>query len=312
MKVIAKTLRAFLLVALSLTATPGLAEDILYGQGILWRIDYGAVAPSYLLGTMHTADERVLEMPNGAREAFEAADTLALELLLAEPHARYRATMAQLAGFFLTDGRTLGTLIGEQRFELLSAVLAERGIPPILSRLMNPWAAYIIIQWPPPQHDADGIEIEPLDSRLEIDARAAGKRLFALEATKEQAELMASNDEAFETWLLTEVIDAGEANGGLATYLAASHAQSLDRYDAEDIAAILEDFEAPLPPAQKAANKKFLKRFLWRRNARMVQRMISLIVRGNSFIAVGAAHLPGEKGIVNMLVKRGYKVTRVQ
>jgi len=26
---------------------------------------------------------------------------------------------------------------------------------------------------------------------------------------------------------------------------------------------------------------------------------------------IGAAHLPGEKGIVNMLVKRGYKVTRV-
>jgi uncharacterized protein YbaP (TraB family) len=29
----------------------------------------------------------------------------------------------------------------------------------------------------------------------------------------------------------------------------------------------------------------------------MVQRMISLLVRCNSFIAIGAAHLPGEKGI---------------
>ncbi|MFP6757012.1 MAG: TraB/GumN family protein [Alphaproteobacteria bacterium] len=135
--------------------------------------------------------------------------------------------------------------------------------------------------------------------------------MFALEATKEQSELMASNDEAFETWLLTEVIDAGEANGDLAGYLAASHAQSLDRYDAEDIATILEDFQAPPPPTQRAANEKFMKRFLWRRNARMVQRMISLLVRCNSFIAIGAAHLPGEKGIVNMLVKRGYKLTRV-
>ena len=285
MKMIAKTLRACLLVALSFTATPGLAEDVLYGQGIFWRIDYGAVAPSYLLGTMHTADERVLDMPSGAREAFEASDTVALELLLAGPHAQYRAAMAQLAGFFLTEGRTLDMLIGEPRFEALSTVLAERGIPPMLSRLMNPWAAFIILQWPPPRLDAAGVEIEPLDSRLEIDARAAGKRLFALEATKEQSELMASNDEAFETWLLTEVIDAGEANGGLAAYLAASHAQSLDRYDAEDIATILEDSQAPLPPTQKAANERFMKRFLWRRNARMVQRMISLIVRGNSFIA---------------------------
>jgi hypothetical protein len=67
-----------------------------------------------------------------------------------------------------------------------------------------------------------------------------------------------------------------------------------------------------MPPEDQAAIENFMERAVYRRNARMTQRMIDLITHGNAFIAIGAAHLPGEKGIVNLLAKRGYKVTRVQ
>ena len=50
---------------------------------------------------------------------------------------------------------------------------------------------------------------------------------------------------------------------------------------------------------------------LWHRNVRMVKRMSDLVSRGNAFIAIGAAHLPGDKGLVNLLAESGYKITRV-
>ena len=50
---------------------------------------------------------------------------------------------------------------------------------------------------------------------------------------------------------------------------------------------------------------------MFRRNARMVQRMDLLLTNGNAFVAIGAGHLPGRKGIINMLAQRGYNVSRV-
>jgi uncharacterized protein YbaP (TraB family) len=47
------------------------------------------------------------------------------------------------------------------------------------------------------------------------------------------------------------------------------------------------------------------------RNERMADRAIPFIEMGNAFIAVGALHLPGETGLVQLLRARGYKVTAV-
>ncbi len=46
-----------------------------------------------------------------------------------------------------------------------------------------------------------------------------------------------------------------------------------------------------------------------KRNANMIERTLPLIEKGGLFIAVGSLHLPGEKGLVERLRARGYKVT---
>ena len=181
-----------LLVAATVCATPGLAKELVNGQGILRRIDHGSVPPSHLFGTMHSADERVLDMPPGAQAAFAAADTLALELLLARPEAKQRAAMVLGQSFLLTDGRSLDASIGEQRFTAVSNALARIGLPPMVARIMKPWSAYLLVNTPPPRLDADGAPIPALDARLALDARAAGKKLVALESIEDQADLFAS------------------------------------------------------------------------------------------------------------------------
>jgi len=48
-----------------------------------------------------------------------------------------------------------------------------------------------------------------------------------------------------------------------------------------------------------------------RRNMVMANRMQPYLKTGNTFFAVGALHLPGEKGILRLLETMGYKITRV-
>ena len=56
---------------------------------------------------------------------------------------------------------------------------------------------------------------------------------------------------------------------------------------------------------------RFKKRLLIDRNYRMVRRMRPRLMEGNSFIAVGALHLPGAEGIIHLLEKEGYRVSPV-
>ena len=43
----------------------------------------------------------------------------------------------------------------------------------------------------------------------------------------------------------------------------------------------------------------------------MVQKIETIMQQNNAFIAVGASHLPGNRGILKMLEQRGYSITRV-
>src|SRR5690606_31207851 len=60
-----------------------------------------------------------------------------------------------------------------------------------------------------------------------------------------------------------------------------------------------------------SASENYLKALLYDRNTVMVKSIDSLMRKGSLFAAVGAAHLPGKKGIIEMLRKKGYTVTPV-
>ena len=53
------------------------------------------------------------------------------------------------------------------------------------------------------------------------------------------------------------------------------------------------------------------RRMLDDRNKNMVERMAKRLMEGNALIAVGAAHLPGRVGVLNLLAEEGYTVAKV-
>jgi uncharacterized protein YbaP (TraB family) len=55
----------------------------------------------------------------------------------------------------------------------------------------------------------------------------------------------------------------------------------------------------------------FERQLLFQRNKRMVARMIPLLDRQSTFVAVGALHLPGTSGILHLLELQGYKVKAI-
>src|SRR5215831_20912689 len=104
----------------------------------LWRID-GAV-PSYLYGTVHVPDPRVLELPEVVRRALNASDVFNGEILL---DANTQASM--LGKVMLPAGQNLRSVVGEDVFarlvRVVSKLLGDR-VPPgaadILGVMLSP------------------------------------------------------------------------------------------------------------------------------------------------------------------------------
>ncbi len=77
-------------------------------------------------------------------------------------------------------------------------------------------------------------------------------------------------------------------------------------------ARIFELMQAQQTGFDPALTETFTARLLDARNVRMAERMQPQLAEGGAFIAVGALHLPGESGILKLLLEdRGYQLTRL-
>ena len=63
--------------------------------------------------------------------------------------------------------------------------------------------------------------------------------------------------------------------------------------------------ETDMPP-------KFYAAMVTSRNVRMADRIAGFIKKKPTFIAIGAMHLPGDGGVIDLLRKKGFKVEAVR
>lgn len=261
-------------------------------QGLLWRIDDGRGHVSYLLGTIHVGDPRVLALPAPIREAFDASRTFCAEV---------RLDMASLAGLsqamLLPAGESLRERLDAQTWAALLAVSAELGMPEMVLERMKPWAVATLLSQP---RMAEPV----LDLQLYRQAAAAGKALCGLETTGEQLGALEALSPAQQVAMLRSAIRQYPRLGQMVEKL-------IRAWLARDLAALERLSAEAMTGEDPDMVKAFEREVVIRRNRRMVERMAPKLAEGAVFIAVGALHLPGEEGILEQLRERGYGVTVV-
>ncbi len=278
-----------LFLALLLAAAPAFAAER-FERGLLWRVEAPGAAPSYLFGTLHSDDQRVVKMPPAARRAFKRARTVALEAISDEADARrYRAAMAGAEP-------QLPALLGAD-YPRVEALLRESGVPRAAAARFKPWAALIVLLQP---RDATGLT---LDHLLAFEAAQAGKRVVQLETVEEQIEALDGMPAQVQVALLRDVQARFEE-------IQAAVYPTLDAYAAGDLAAQFRINAETMGTGPEA--DVFLERLLYRRSERFAERLAPLLKRGGVFAAFGALHLYGPRGVPALLERRGFRVTPVR
>jgi hypothetical protein len=288
--------------ALLLAPPPSSASARLNGQGLLWRIDGFGYEPSHIFGTMHTSDERVLRLPEPVLRAFDGARICLFELIV--PDDGFVGTPGRLQ---LPQGITLRQVVGEQVYNKVVSAAGRYGITTRQVVGIHPRGlVFAFLQTPAEwQRRASGATF--LDHALQIEARALNKPVAALETIEEQLSVFEGGTRLPLPIVLEALIDRARA-------LERDQEVLLQHYLRADVDAIFDRSEGQA--AWQSVEKReelaaFNERLLDRRNAVMVERMQSYLAGGRAFVAIGAAHLSGKLGVLHLLERTGYRVTRV-
>lgn len=284
------------------------AQIVPNGEGLLWKVAPKAgssAAPSYLFGTMHTTEADLVALAAPVREALAAAKTVAVEI----ENANGAATQAETIAFVTKNGLDLsgGGLAGftDAQKDEVGKRLTASGLPASLATTLKPWFLSVALQLPACEVKQMGAGKPTIDSRVEALGREQGAAIVGLETVAEQLGIVASMPEDDARRMIRDVVASPNASEDLrATVLRLYRERKVGWY-----LAMTGDVAGPLMDV--TAYAAFMEELVDRRNALMAERSEALIDKGAAFVAVGALHLPGEKGLVELYRKAGYTVTKV-
>lgn len=286
------------------------AADLPYSNGILWKVEVEGVTPSYLLGTMHMADPRLLDLPPKADAAFEASSTLALEIAdIVDPAAMAAKSVTLLKYTGYLDGTSLDDRMKAGDVALVKPLVAAKfGLPWNVARKMKPWTLMGLLALPACELARKRSGRPFLDLSLGQRAKVAGKTLVGLETLEGQMKIISGLPEDLMIRSLVQTVQFGSLMDDLFETM-------IVQYERGSIGTIWAMFQSLGPdglgsdvPVEDYA--EFQRVVVDERNVTMADESEKLIKRGGAFIAVGALHLPGEKGLVNILAQRGYRVSK--
>lgn len=288
--------QAWLLLGLLVLAGSAVAKGPLY----LWELSDEQGRPrAWLYGTIHVCDAGCFPLPGRVRTALAEADSLGLELDPEDPALSPRLLQASL----LPAGRRLDDMLSpDLRFRLARAV-TRVGLSPDAVQRMQPWMVGTLLTLQAAQRAGLGTS-QGVDLWLARTARARGQAVWALETVDRQVSAMGAGGDSAQVASLAEVvglIERDEAEPYFRRLLMAwrrGDSLAVDRMLREE--------------ASVEAMTPMLADLLDSRNREMAESIAARLRSGRRpFIAVGAGHFGGPKGLLAMLAEKGFRVRQM-
>ncbi|BAV34190.1 polysaccharide biosynthesis protein GumN [Sulfuricaulis limicola] len=261
-------------------------------KGLLWKIESPGAAANYLFGTIHSDDPRITALPDAVTRTLDASTRFVMEAII---DGESLMRMAEV--MFFNDERTLEQVVGRKLYAESVKALSARGMPTLGVEKQKPWAVMMALSMPPPRTG------EFLDLVLQARAAQQNKPVSGLETVAEQLAI-------FDELPLRDQVALLEDTVRLQPELDREFEALHKAWLARDLAAIIAISEKHKPTDERLYQEG-MDRLIVQRNRRMAERMTPMLKQGGAFIAVGAAHLPGETGLLQLIEKAGYRVTAI-
>lgn len=265
------------------------------GETFLWKTG-SETATVYLLGSVHLAKEDLYPLNPLIERAFEDSDKLALEVFMdqktgAEANKKFRTSA------LYPPGDSLDNHISDEVRRMLDRQLKESGIPNAAITSFKPWFVSMILSVSEMQKLGFAPEFG-IDSYFQKKAEDR-KEILSLETVDDQVNLFNNISDKVQELMLRESLET-------VAQMEQIMRGTMEAWKKGDVRR-LENLM--LEPMQKPEYKPLLQKVLIRRNQKMTRKIESYLQTDKTyFVIVGALHLVGQEGIVELLRARGYDV----
>lgn len=283
------------------------ADAVENSNAVFWKIEREGVSPSYLLGTMHLTDPRITTLSAKVAEILKSARSVILETVDASPEASAAALIEASKTAVYDNGQSLDKKLSEKEFAKARSALDQAGIPTAIAHLFRPWLVTMLIS----ASDCERKNLKRgrpiLDMKIAAEAKARGTPVIGIERIEEQLQAMAALSEDEQLGMLRTTLAFSDRTEDIAETL-------IHLYASRRLGAIwpLEIALAAKIGVDEKAFSGFREKIILARNIRMRDRALSELEAGGAFMAVGALHLSGKAGLVELLREKGFNVTAIE
>lgn len=272
-------------------------------SSLLWEITReGVQDTSYLFGTIHLIPKKHFFVPYGLKEAFEKSSVVYFEIDMADM-SDMGAQMALLPKMMMQNDTTLKDLYTQEEMVEVSTAFEAKGLPFFFFQKFKPMFIQMLFQVDISELSNPEGKMESYEFWLMQMAEEQDKPTAGVETLDFQVSIFDSIPYTVQAKMLLETIRTGVDLKDEESEMDALY----KLYKSQD----LNQLQTMLTESDDPVTKEYGELFLFKRNESWIPVMESVIKERSAFFAFGAAHLPGERGVIELLRKQGYTVTPV-
>jgi uncharacterized protein YbaP (TraB family) len=259
---------------------------------LLWKISGNGLTRScYLFGTMHVLCAEDATLSDSLKLAIKYCDEIYFELDM-DNLGEMLGAMKYLR---MNDGKKLSELLSKEEYARVEDYFKSHSVPLPLT-MMNRFKPYFISSLIGEQmmscEQKNGME-----ELIMRESKQYRKEIKGLETTEFQASIFDSIPYEKQAKDLVNYIDSIDSYKQVTLEMIEVYReQNLERMDS-------------LMHKSDPGMDEYMDILLYGRNRHWVEQMPSIMKGHCILFAVGAGHLPGEQGVINLLRKKGFKVT---
>lgn len=291
------------------TALRAEAAKYPYGSGNYWQATRGDEV-IHLIGTYHFDDPRHAATMAALAPVLAKARTLLVEAGPQE-EAALKARMAKSPELLVnTDGPTLPELLSAEDWQHLSQAMTARGIPGFIAAKFRPWYVSVMLGIPPCAMD-QAATARGLDGLLLDAAAKAGLKVQALEPYDTIFGIFDTMSRQDQLDMITTALATESQSEDMAATLADTYFSEEGRLLWEFSRLLALDQPGYTPDRVDAEMAEMETALMSNRNIRWIPVIEAAAQHGPVLAGFGALHLSGENGVLNLLAKDGFTITRL-
>lgn len=261
-------------------------------KGLLWKISgNGLTKPSYLYGTVHLICSSDFTLSHQLKKSVAQSEKLYLEIDMDDPAMNMK--MLQLS---MLKDKKLSDFFSEADYDKLNAFFRDSiGMPLAMLNMMKPFVLFSMITlktMPCDKHESYEMSLVKM-------AKEQSKEVLGLETIEDQMKVFDDMPDSVQAQMVMRYVNEFDKQK-------ADFQGMIEMYKAEDLDGLY-NYIMSSPDIEGAQDV-----LLFNRNQKWIPVIEAAIKEEPTFFAVGAGHLAGEKGVIQLLKDKGYEITKVE